>query len=237
VKRPLILFALPQELRPFLAICRRSGALTLERTRGAYLLHAPASDFDVGVCGPGAANVEAYLRERSPSEILHCGVAGGVSSRVARGAVYRLARVRRAHDVFDLAPSRWTLGPFAALPEASIVTVPLPCSAKDKLLMREHAAGDLVDMETAVVAALCAARAIPYTGLRAVSDLAEEEIPEIVRASFDGRRFKTSTIIGGVLHDLGTLPRLLALARATRSAATALATVVAGAIGARGPDS
>lgn len=172
-------------------------------------------------------SIEAALATVDPSFVLHVGIAGALIPELARGDLVLIEKIRLAADLRDI-PIADKVRAFAqSIRIGSLVTVPLPVSSKDKLLMRSHGAADLVDMESRYVADFCAARSIGYLGIRAVSDLADDVVPEPILAAFDGRRFRTSRIISGILKDPSTLAPLIALARATNRAATNLAAFVA----------
>lgn len=197
-------------------------------THGAvHSLATPHDRFDVVLTGPGRLSIESAIANVDPSFILHVGIAGALNPELSRGDLVLIERIRLAADLLDIAISEKVRAFAQTIRIGSLVTVPLPVSSKDKLLMRSHGAADLVDMESRYVADFCAARGIGYLGIRAVSDLADDVVPEPILAAFDGRRFRTSRIIAGILKAPSTLAPLIALARATNRAASNLAEFVA----------
>lgn len=225
-KRPAIFIAIPQELAPLRrAVRRRPGFLWT--THGArHSLETPHDCYDVVLTGPGRRSIESALATVDPSLILHCGIAGALAPGISRGEIFLIEKIRLAADVLEIPLSEKARAFAQTIRIGSLVTVPLPVSSKDKLLMRSHGAADLVDMESRYVADFCAARGIGYLGLRAVSDLADDVVPEPILAAFDGRRFRTSRIMAGILKDPSTLAPLIALARASNRAASNLANFV-----------
>jgi hypothetical protein len=82
----------------------------------------------------------------------------------------------------------------------------------------------VLDLETVVLAAIAAARALPFLSLRAITDAAGEEIPEFLRAAVGQ---ETSGGIGAALSwlagDWRRVVDLLELWRRSRRAARSLA--------------
>lgn len=92
-----------------------------------------------------------------------------------------------------------------------------------------------VDMESAAVAAVCAARGVPFRAVRAVSDTLDTSMsPELVRL-LAGGRVSVLRLAAAVVRRPGLLGELGRLARDTRVAAEALARellrLITGAIG------
>lgn len=224
MSRPLLVIAMREEWNP---LRRHLGRLPAVRIR-AHEIACGERTCDVLVTGPGRKNVEDALLALKvvPSAILHVGVAGALTDVFRVGDVRVLESVRLGREVTPVAETEFSRA-LADYARASIVTVPLPVGADDKRLMRSHGAADMCDMESAHVLAYCRARGIPYTGVRVVSDRVDDEIPQAVRASFDGRSFRLRTILGRLAANPSLLPSLLKLARATRFAAERLGAAIA----------
>lgn len=227
--RPLLIFAMPAEERPFERAAKRRPTFRLERTSKRACLSWSGGTLDVALTGVGQHGVERLLAREAPSEVLHAGFAGGLSDRVERFGTYRIDRIRRAQDVVDVPATRFAAA-LAPLELRSIVTVPLMLGAADKATMRKDGAADLVDMESWWVMAWCRERGIPYTGVRAVTDLCADEIPEAVRDAYDGRDFHISHVLGAALTTPSLWAPLLELKRRADRAGRVLAEVLLDAI-------
>lgn len=91
-----------------------------------------------------------------------------------------------------------------------LVSVETPVeSVADKVRLREETGADAVDMETAVLAGLCAERGIPFLSLRVISDPATEELAVPFSVCFDAEkeRPRIAALLGYLLtHPQKILP-------------------------------
>ena len=221
-----MLFALVEELRPFLSACRRTPAFALKSRKTGWHLTCPRGEFEIRLTGPGYENVLELLADLSPSEVIQAGFAGSLTESIARYEIRVIARVRRADQVLEVPISPRVRQEFRRLPAASIVTVPRPVDASIKELMHQHGAADLVDMETHAAADCCAEEGVPYTGIRVVSDGLDDVIPEAVISAFDGRQFKVGPLVRRAIFDRQLRRELLGLRRVAKQAAERLATIL-----------
>ncbi len=85
-------------------------------------------------------------------------------------------------------------------------------------------AADAVDMESYAIFAAAADAGVPAVAVRAVSDLAKEDMPYDFERALDTRgRISVPRLLGQVMHRPHRLPALARLARQSRDAAASLA--------------
>ncbi|MFT7617104.1 MAG: nucleoside phosphorylase [Planctomycetota bacterium] len=216
---PLILFAMKEELAAVPRLGAKSG-WRWRREGKEFRLSKGSASFDVVISGPGRLNVIDTLKGRSPSAVINPGFAGSISRRFDVGQIARIASVRCGPELLEV-----TLGTadLQDVPDAKIVTAPAPLGAADKMAMFKDQAGDLVDMETFHVLNFCREKQIPFLGLRVVSDNLEDELPVVIKESFDGRQFQLRKIITRAIFSSKTRRELLKLKRSSQTAAEALA--------------
>lgn len=181
-----------------------------------------------------AANPErlaAALAERRPSAILSFGIAGGLDPALRPGTLIIPRHV--------IAEARWPTHPAwsDALAQATgalradiagadrIIATP-----EEKAALRARTSAAAVDMESAVVART----GIPFAILRAVADTAHEALPPAAAAGLDEAGNPAPwRVIRALLRRPQDLPGLIRLARRSKTALRALASVAAEA--SRGP--
>jgi adenosylhomocysteine nucleosidase len=222
---PAVLTALPEEaaaLRALLSDRRslRRGRLEISIGRLAGRTIAVASS------GDGARNAqlgaEALLAALPVKLLLVIGVSGALSARLEPAELWVGERVLCVGSGEVLQPS-------AALVELAVrsagarraVLVTSPDLAdsvaeKRRLLTAAQAgtAAALVDLESACYAAVAQAAHIPWLSLRAVSDGADEALPELLNRCRDqGGAVNRARVLRGLLADPLLLPTLLRLRR------------------------
>jgi len=107
----------------------------------------------------------------------------------------------------------------------SVTRVVASPAAKAELFARHAAAA--VDMETTAVAAVCEAHGIPWLCVRAVSDTADQALPDDIEALVDEHgRLRPWQAVRQLARSPGTLAALAQLARCTRQATEALAAAI-----------
>jgi adenosylhomocysteine nucleosidase len=184
----------------------------------------------VAVTGIGGAaarrTVARELEAGRPGLVVMAGFCGALRDGLAVGDVLTPA------EVVDDAGNRWACAGSGR--GRLLTTTELVAGPGDKRkLGREHGA-DIVDMESAAVAAACRAAGVPFRSVRVVSDTVDTALaPELVRL-FSGGRLS----IWKVLRLLLRKPRLLGefrrLDRDTRLAARNLAAALVTRLGDRG---
>ena len=219
---PVVLFAMEEERKPFLDLCRRCGIRTERPGRRHARVVLGGRAWDVALTGAGEAAALRCLSRLEPSEIVHAGFAGALRPDLSVGDTARIVSVRKGPEVLEVPRSRFASG-MSHLAPARLVTAPAPLGASDKRLMHSHDAGDLVDMESHAVLACALEEGIPYTGLRIVSDALDDELPEAVLEAWDGEGFRRSWIFRRALTRWGLAGELLELRRRCKKVAEMLA--------------
>jgi adenosylhomocysteine nucleosidase len=123
--------------------------------------------------GPGfrraAAAAREALSQSTPDLVVSAGTCGALRPGMQLGEVYSISRIESDLGVFTPQP---LFGPTAILRSQDRVAA----THQEKRQLAEQGA-DLVDMEAAAVAAVCQEKSIPFSAIKAVSDLADEDLP------------------------------------------------------------
>jgi adenosylhomocysteine nucleosidase len=189
----LVMAALPLEVRPFL---RRVKAKPCRN------LGVPAWEWDSGVValsGMGEAAArragETLIGRCQPWLLVSVGFAGALAPGLAVGdLVLGESFWRYNPDTRELQAAPQPIPPLPlpllsrALKQAGLKAVSSSLVSTTRLIhkgrQRDSLAGlpqPVLDLETAALAAVAAAQGLPFLSLRAITDLAEEEIPEFLR--------------------------------------------------------
>ena len=168
--------------------------------------------------GPDAAraNTERLLRASPPpARIVSVGICGGLRDGSNVGDLVVPCEVVTADGQL------WKCEPIALPATGRLLTVNRIVSsvAEKRRLHIEHAA-DIVDMEAASIAAICAERNIPFAAIKAISDTATDNLPtELEQIAPDGQ-----VRLGQLLFAMWKRPQLIAdLLRLQRTSAIAIA--------------
>lgn len=160
----------------------------------------------------GATEAAARLIQQDVSALLSIGLAGGLDPTLRAGDLVIPAWVlegaeRWATDARLAAVFGMTGG--ALYGGGGIVTT---APAKRRLHLDSGAVA--VDLESAAVARIAAARGVPFAVLRAICDPADRDLPPAALAALDGEgRIGAWRVGASLLWHPGQLPGLLALAR------------------------
>ena len=222
-----ILAPMPSELRPVVK------AFGLEKGR--------SGDLDGHVGTAGGADVVATTtgigidlatravgRMLDRAEIDHVvvvGIAGGIGPSVAVGDLVIPSVVSDFPDRRGFAPA--PLGDLA--PSGEIVSSDEYGYPPDTLAAFIDSGVVAVDMETVAVAAVCQARGVPWSAVRAISDRADDDTVDTVTLTMvnpDGSP-KVGAALRYVLRHPGKIPGLAKLARNATAAATTAARTAA----------
>lgn len=239
--RILLLAALPQEVRPFLhqsRARRRQGLpwpaweFAAGRVRGLLAL--------TGMGGKAAREAAARLvAQFRPDLLVSLGFGGALSPELQAGDLV-LGESFGRYDPRTQALEPLTPAPTAprALPEllASLAAAGLPAAAASLITTPWiiHKAGQggplqsrpflVLDLETAAVAEVARAETLPFLGLRAITDIATEEIPEFFSPpDREPGAVRLLDVLGWLAADPRRLAELLRLWRRSRLAAARLA--------------
>lgn len=126
----------------------------------------------LGAMGPAVAqNLEKKLESNQPSLVISAGFAGGLQPGLPIGDLLIGTNQSDPRIVGALSLGEgWHQGPL--LTEAAIVE-----RAEDKRRLAEHTGCLAVDLETAHMAKVCAARKIPMLSVRCISDAEGDDMP------------------------------------------------------------
>jgi len=234
-----LIASLPQEVGP---LVRRIRARRLPG------LPFPAWEFRTGAVrgivalagmgARGALAVSAALLERqSLTALWSVGFAGALSPAAAVGdlvigeAFYRVGAAGELRESMAPVPFIAVRSLLARLRAAGVPArmgaCLSPAALTPKSLLRPHAARlpcPILDLESAALAELAAARGLPFLALRAVSDAAGEEMPDfIAQAVAESRPPTFRDALGWLKEDPRRLPVLVRLWRQSFRAARRLA--------------
>jgi nucleoside phosphorylase len=231
-----ILAAQVEEVAPLLA---RLGARYDGRDAAARYWWSDVDRIAFAVSGMGrrrARAASAALLERShAARLIVIGVAGALTPDLEVGAIVA-AEVVLADDAAprttDVLSTRAAIGA-GALPVTVVTVDRMVTAVADRAPLRDQASRldasrpAVVDMESYDAVVEAAARGVPATVLRAVSDGADEELPEFLARSRkrDGDLDRRLAILLAMIH-AGSIPTLISLRRRVRRASETLAGVL-----------
>jgi adenosylhomocysteine nucleosidase len=174
-------FALPEESQGIvrgLAGATRSGPAALPVIAGTLA----GRDTVIVHSGMGMASatdrIESFLEAHSPSLWIAAGFGGGLSPELRVGDI---VSVQNFSDPALLA----AIAALPARPGVLITTKEVIETAGKKKDLARHTGAIVVDMETAAIHRLCAARGIPMLAIRAISDTACQDLPVPAAVWFD----------------------------------------------------
>ena len=190
------------------------------------------------VTGMGAEaarrGVRTLIDGHRPSWVLSPGFAGALDPSLARNDVVLAGEVRTESG------DRWTIdvgapadGPARRIRTGRLLTVDrIVRTAAEKAQLRERTGADVVDMETAGVAAECADRSIRLVSIRVVSDEAGVDLPpEILSMIGPTGSFRLGAAMGALWRRPASIKELWGLREKAIEAADRLADVVEAIIG------
>ncbi len=195
-----VLFALGREAAPFRRAVRQSRDVHIALT---------------GVGARAGAVAAEVIARHGPSRLVMAGFCGALRTGLAVGDV-----VRPAEGV-DEAGNLW---PCASGGAGRLVTTSrIAATPDEKHALHARHSADIVDMESAAVAAACAAGGVPFVAVRAVSDAVDAALsPELVRL-LAGGRVSVWKACAALVRRPALLGEFRRLARDTRLAARTLA--------------
>jgi len=231
----IVLAALPEEMGPLRAMLGNVRLLDGEKAiwRGRWA----GREVALVVTGDGERNARtqaaAAFRRLRPRLVIAIGVAGAVSPQLALGDTLVAHQVMREQG--DAWPaSAPLLAAAARLTQArpgALISIPrLATTVADKRRLAAVAAARApglaaaVDLESAAFVAAAAARGLPWLILRAISDVASEELPALLNECLDdGGAVRRARLAVGLFGQPAALLQLLLLRQRVRSCAEALA--------------
>jgi adenosylhomocysteine nucleosidase len=236
--RILLMAALPLEVRPFLRRVKGKA----RRDLGLPAWEWEAGPAVVALSGMGEAAArragEALLGRGRPELLVSLGFGGALTPGLAAGDLV----LGETFWCYNPDTRELKAGPHPAPPR------PLPrlCGALERAgltactgsmvttsrIIHKGSQGKalaglprpVLDLETGVLAELAAARGLAFLSLRAITDTAEEEIPEFLRAAGDqGPTVGVGAALGWLAADFRRIAGLLGLWGRSRGAAHKLA--------------
>jgi len=148
----------------------------LSRDLPTWLAKRGARDVAVGVIGMGpphcARRAEQFLDHYEVERLVLAGFAGALDPALKRGEVILNRGEGKVHTVNEIV-----------------------ATAEDKARLLKQTGSPIADMESAHLTALAQRRDVPLTVIRAVSDLAGEDVPvDILERSYDSARGVTTPL-------------------------------------------
>ena len=220
----LICFALKEEAAPFRKIARAKAGISILIT------------------GIGRQNAEKSVREflatHSPELVLTCGFAGGLNPDLKLGDVVfefipgssrrESAQIRTGEK---LEPT--DVGCYEKLVAAGAKPVKFFCADRiattvaEKQVLRTQTGADAVEMESAVIHAVCRERGVACATVRVISDTANEDLPLDFNAlAKPDRSIDFAKLAWAIAKSPGKIGALMALQKKTSFAARQLADVL-----------
>jgi adenosylhomocysteine nucleosidase len=174
-------FALPEESKGIVRLvanARRSGPAALPVITGT-LAGREVVILHTGMGMNSATDrVTDFLETHSPALWIAAGFAGALSSDL------RIADIVAVNNFSD--PTQFAhIASIPARAGALITTKHVVETAEQKKDLARHTGAIAVDMETAAIHRLCAARDIPVLAIRSISDIATQDLPVPARVWFD----------------------------------------------------
>jgi purine-nucleoside phosphorylase len=207
----LVCFALKEEAAPFHKVAaRHPGVVTL-------------------IVGIGRANAEKSVRSflgsagAPPSLVLTCGFAGGLNPDLKLGDVIFESGKQKAES------GNWEerLLAAGAQPAKFTCTDRIATTAMEKWKLCLDTGADAVEMESAVIHAVCAERNIPCVTVRVISDTAHEDLPLDFNAlAKPDRNIDFGKLAWAIAKSPRKIPQLMQLQKKTKFAAERLAAVL-----------
>jgi len=209
----LICFALKEEAAPFRKIAAGNAA-----TAQAKIL----------ITGIGRQNTEKSVREfltaNSPELVLTCGLAGGLNPDLKHGEVVFELAGPAANDQKLVA----NLAAAGAKPVKFFCADHIATTVAEKKALRDETGADAVEMESAVIHAICRERGIPCAIVRVISDTASEDLPLDFNAlSKSDKNLDYGKLFLAIAKSPGKIGALMQLQKKTKLAAEKLAEVLA----------
>jgi adenosylhomocysteine nucleosidase len=206
----LVCFAIKQEASPFRQLVGAESRL------------------HIIVTGMGRHNAAQALRaafaQQQPTRVLTCGFAGGLNPDLASGTVLFDADAETGlESALQAAGARH--GRFHCLDR-------VVSTAEEKRATRALAGADAVEMESRVVRQLCREHHIPSATVRVILDEARQDLPLDFNSLMTPRqRIDGLKLAATLLRAPAKIAALIRLHEQSRSAAAALAAILARALG------
>jgi adenosylhomocysteine nucleosidase len=215
----LILTAISEEL-DIAAILRRASRIHYQ-WRGAVGARVGETDVVIAATGDGAKNAgeraAAFCDRVLPLAVVGAGIAGALSPGLGRGAIVASRRVRDSSGDAPEPDARLLSRALEAGASAgTLLTVarPITAAAEKTRLAASLEGPSAADMESAAWARVAASRGIPYLVVRAISDQADEDLPDYLAACIgeDGS-IRRGAVVARAIARPSRIPDLVRLRR------------------------
>lgn len=235
-----IVVAIREELRPLLR--RLSDARTLQHEGRSFhvgtLAHSEIvlTASGIGIkCARDAADV--LLSNYSPDAIVSAGVGGALIDATKFGSIVLGTEIYQAHLTTGAVPTRVFVKPRFRLADAAHVSAranPAFCGGivtcdrvattpQEKRAIFDKTAALTVDMEAAAVAQVAADRRIKFLAVKAISDDANESLPEEINSLHRNGKLQWGRVAKVVVSRPSVTSELARLGRRASKAARELA--------------
>lgn len=222
--RPVFIAALPREIAP---LVRRYG-LRAEPdflARGIHVYGYVNAIFACAGMGAHRASlaVEAALSLCPASQLISVGWAGSCTDGYRAGDVIRaniVVDAKTGERYFTEERGQSKRG------QETVVTVAAPASAQEKQRLGLSYYAAAVDMEAATVARIARARELPFYAIKAISDDADFELPDMARFTTPDGQFREAAFGLHVALRPALWKLVLTLAKSSKLAAQHLSTEI-----------
>lgn len=204
-----------------------------QRVRAGVVALADGPNVIVGGIGPEAAERAAcVLADAGAAALVSWGVAGGLDADLRPGAIVLPIEIHAEDGRRFAATPAWRERQHALLAAHHRIVSGALLSrataiegAAAKAAARRMSGAVAVDMESAAIAGVAAARRLPFLAVRVIVDAADEELPRAIVDASRGGRLHAWRLVAGILRSPRELHGLLRLARRFGVARRALADI------------
>jgi adenosylhomocysteine nucleosidase len=205
MKPVLVCFALKEEAAPFRSLA------------------SARADVSILITGIGRKNAETAVGQvlaiDKPTFVLTCGLAGGLSPELKIGDLLFAADQPALRKKLTSAGAK--SAKFLCAPRVAV-------RATEKAELRRSTNADAVEMESEAIQALCLERGIPCATVRAISDVAHENLPlDFNQLAKPDLSLDYGKLALAVAKSPGKIPALLRLRKNAKLAAERLADLLA----------
>ena len=219
-----VVAALNAEARTLGALRRRGDGLGVT-TEGVLVAVS-------GIGGSPAADAAERLADAGATSLVSWGLAGGLDPSLAAGTICLPEFITAAGSTVFSTDHHWReLVAAAIAARRTVVNGALFSSERSidavvaKAAAFRETGAAAVDMESHAIAAVAAARALPFIAVRVIVDTAGDSLPDAVLAASAGGQVRLPRLLQGLARAPGDVAPLLRLALRYRSARQALVAV------------
>jgi nucleoside phosphorylase len=162
----------------------------------------------IAVTGIGSRNAEKSIRELLASaakcEVITSGFAGGLNPEIKRGEV-----LWDADESFSLAGQ---LARGDGRRGSFHCSNRIAATAPEKTALRKQTGADAVEMESAIIRAVCREKGVPSATIRVISDAADENLPLDFNALMSAdQSMNYWKLARSLIRNPGKIPKLIRL--------------------------